>query len=291
MEVPDDWEMLQFSRSPENGSCAFADRYQFRLEVRWNRLSGTPDIERMVSDHCSQLQLEHAERVRQVQQVSWRGVVCEQDEERRSRFVHFFPASQRLVEVIFCWSGAIDKDLEKRVLTGLLAHPPPGEEEACPPAEAASQRQRWRTFGMDFSVPPAYELEDCRVEPGLVEMRFTESGGERQERFGRRGMVEHWLNCRVEEWLREWVPETVRIEQQGTVTRRGHEVAWLRGRNASSRIFSALRKTLACEAMAWICPDDGRIYSRLCVGGLPEAQEQAAAGNSARLVCCEGMGA
>ena len=46
--VPDDWEMLQFSKDPKSGGCLFADRYTFRLEINWRRTAGEPDLRRIL---------------------------------------------------------------------------------------------------------------------------------------------------------------------------------------------------------------------------------------------------
>ena len=40
VRVPADWELLQFSKTPAEGRCAFADRHGFRLELSWRTVAG-----------------------------------------------------------------------------------------------------------------------------------------------------------------------------------------------------------------------------------------------------------
>ena len=93
LELPDDWEMLQFSRNPHAGRCAFADRYQFRLEISWQALSGPPNMDRLVSDYLSKLKLDGTmpDAVR-LDRPPWVGLRGHQGGILTSRFSRHFPA-------------------------------------------------------------------------------------------------------------------------------------------------------------------------------------------------------
>ena len=76
IEVPEDWEMLQFSKKADAGNVAFADRYRFRLELSWRVLRAAPDLERMMSDYCAKLKLEDPEGVAsRVKAAGWPGIL------------------------------------------------------------------------------------------------------------------------------------------------------------------------------------------------------------------------
>ena len=64
IELPEDWEMLQFSLQRQAGRCAFADRYQFRLELGWRTAEAKPEIERMMSDYLAQMKPTPTQRTR-----------------------------------------------------------------------------------------------------------------------------------------------------------------------------------------------------------------------------------
>ncbi len=80
MKLPDDWEMLSFSRKSAAGSCAFADRYGYRAELSWKEFNcgpgERPDVKRLMSDYCAKLISEdQMPDARPWQVGSWRGLV------------------------------------------------------------------------------------------------------------------------------------------------------------------------------------------------------------------------
>ena len=86
LELPEDWEMLQFSSNPKQGRCAFADRYQYRLEFSWRTVSGPPDFERMLSDYRAKLKDEGMEGVAEARHGAWSGFRGETEGRFSSRF-------------------------------------------------------------------------------------------------------------------------------------------------------------------------------------------------------------
>ena len=309
IELPDDWEMLQFSRNIAEGRCAFADRHQFRLEMSWRVAERAPDLQRLMSDYLAKLRLEGAlpdaaltpapplrerrggwgERTA----GPWRGIAGHQREVANSRFGRYFGAERCLIEIVFLWPASRDVELEAKILSSIAPEP---ERPDC--------LRRWKAFGMDLLAPSDLSLRDCTVEPANVRMTFADARGTRQETFQRLGMVPEWLKSTVRDWLTRQKPAKANVRSQASVSMDGHQVETL---GATERA-GVLRKEPQYEAAAWICPSDGRLYSvrslapgpdirrRACIparGSLAPGPEIPRAGMHAlpgrRLSCCDGM--
>ena len=269
LSVPSDWEMLQFSRSADAGRCVFADRYQFRLEFDWRVVPGPPDFDRMMSDYLAQLQEDGLEQGTRFGLDDWHGVRGVAESGPVTRLGRHFPAESCLAELVFLWPKRADDALLADIARSVAVEP-------C----VRGSYRRWRAFGMDLLADGALELDACDVQPAMAEMTFADAKHRRRERFGRRGMVKEWLKQPLAAWLRSWVGGELRNAEASEFDAGGHDVhrlAWT-GRTG------ALRRPVRCEATAWICPRDKRLYSVVAFvdpGG-------AVAGG--RLSCCDGLG-
>ena len=120
VEVPEEWELLQFSRNPQTGRCAFADRYQFRFEVSWREVPGAPDFQRLLSDYRSRLEEDGLSAVRPLQGGVWQGVAGVLPDGRTTcRYGAYLAPVQCLVEAVFLWPKARHEPLETAVLASL----------------------------------------------------------------------------------------------------------------------------------------------------------------------------
>ncbi len=274
LELPADWEMLQFSRNVQEGRCAFADRYQFRLELSWRATAGRPDFARMISDYVARLKEQGAANARRLRHGPWHGLQGDLDGQRTSRFGRYLPAESCLVELVFLWPERRDVGLEQKVLSSVAVEP-----------EHLGRFRRWSAFGMDFLTSKDLQLQACTVEPASVEMTFGDAKRGAVERFARRGMVPEWMNQTTAEWLRGWVDGGVRVTGVDAADARGHRVDRLDG---EKRVPGVLRRSLRCDAAAWICPRDGRLYSTSLASPAKEA-DTGPAPAGARLSCCSGL--
>jgi hypothetical protein len=256
VRMPAEWEMLQFSRNAAAGRCAFADRYQFRLELNWRGVAGPPDFERMMSDYQARLLERGMKNVCRADHGPWRGVGGEGPEGRSTRFGRFFPGESCLVELVFLWPEERDVPLERGVLDSVAEEPADGRGS-----------RRWRAFGMDLRASRGLALERCTVEPAHVEMVFADAAGRREERFARRGMVGNWLRGSVGDWLRRSVPREVTALAAETRAVDGHDVDSVRGEQRDRGWRGMLGRRSAYEGEAWICPADGRLYAATRTGG------------------------
>jgi len=267
IELPDGWEMLQFAREQGTGRCAFADRYQFRLELNWRAVESRPDLGRMMSDYLARLRADETMPDAQATEAGgWPGIVGAQHGQLTSRFGTHLADEGCVVEVVFLWPGARDAGLEASVLASVAAEP------------VRDGLRRWRAFGMGLRVADGLSLSECVVQPAVARMVFRSEDGVREATYQRLGMVGEWLRGSVGEWLARQSPRDVVRSSAGWETRGSHELALVSG----TRRAGLLRRARRYEAAAWVCPADGRLYAGSATG----LQGPAACLPGGRLTCC-----
>lgn len=246
LEIPADWEMLQFSRERGRGRCAFADRRQFRLELSWRQVKGEPDFPRMMSDYKAKLESSgDLQDSKTFTQAGWHGLAGRQKNMEVSRLGSYFDAERLLVEMVFIWPGQRDLKLEKTVLQS-CRHAPP--ENGC---------RELKAFGMFCRIPEKYEFAACNVQPALASMVFRGPRRPAQIKLHRLGMVPQWLRHPLADWLKAQVPRDVRDLNIETEKQIGHEVVSVAGKYVPKGLL--IPKGLY-SAKAWVCPKDGRLY-------------------------------
>lgn len=272
VELPEDWEMLQFSRNMETGSCAFADRYRFRFELNWRVVEGPPDFDRMMSDYEGKLSNEDGvENCRRVRMRGWHGIEGSSESLSTTRLGRFFPDESCLVEIVFIWPGKRDKRLARRVIESIKTE-----------KEHPDSLRRWRAFGMDMLVGSDKKLHECLVEPANVKMVFRNGNPDLEERFTRMGLVDEWLHKTVGKWLEKRKPEALRDIRMNFENIGGHHVEKIHGRLPARGIRKFLGRKIEWEAAAWICPKDGRLYAAT-------RKDNGSDANGTCLSCCESM--
>ena len=278
MLLPEDWEMLQFTRNPKVGRCAFFDRHALRLEVSWRQADSTPDMKRLLSDTRASLQEQDAEILGPRHVGAWDGIESVVDGALSTRFGRFFPGESCLVEFIFFWPDAItDAALQGRVLQSVR------EQD---PALSDSDLRRWRAFGMDFLVPPGLTLTECEVRPAHAEMTFSDAQTGIGVRCARRGMLVEWFSGALGPWLQGWVAAAVEITSVRSTEHRRHRVEQLTGTRRAPGLRGALGKKLKCNAAAWVCPNDERLYSVSLTSPMRSAPGKVC---ETQLSCCTDM--
>lgn len=278
VELPEDWEMLQFSRNTKTGACAFADRYRFRFELNWRVVEGPPDFDRMMSDYEGKLSSEGGvENCRRVRMRGWQGIEGSSESLSTTRLGRFMPGESCLVEAVFIWPGKTDKRLMRCVIESLridVEHPEP--------------LRRWRAFGMDMLVGAEKKLHECRVEPANVEMVFYNGNPDLEERFIRLGFVSEWLHKTVGEWLEKRNPEALRDVRMNFENVGGHHVDRIHGRLPARGVWKLLGRKIEWNTAAWICPKDGRLYVASRKSAVSRSND-ASETNGMHLSCCESM--
>ncbi len=246
LAVPGDWEMLQFSKTADQGRCAFADRYQFRVELDWRMVTSAPDFGRMLKDYEGVLAREHGfTHLRRGMQGPWQGIAGRQDGRDVSRWGRYFDPPSCLVELVFLGSPRRDTALESAVLNSFRWMP--GE----------AGWQPWRAFGMGLVVPADLPLTECVVEPARAVMTFV--GERRPVRwiFRRLGLADRWLDVPLATWLDRQAPRRVKQRVGTELKAPGHDIRILAGRYMPRGLLNPGGRY---DAAAWVCPEDGRVY-------------------------------
>lgn len=263
--LPQDWEMLEFSRNPEQGKCLFADRNQYRFKLTWRKTPSCPNFEKAFADHLKNLQERGIEAGKLISSGEWYGLYGEMNGKRFSQFGRYVYDESCALDTTFLWHGDRDKKLESAILAEI--------KESCQDQEG---RLPWRAFGMTIRVPRRWKLEKCTVDPGLTAMTFCgEKGSGGEVRFERRGVLKHWLKEPVESWFKRYAQKELgTVEESKTVENSGHQKTTIKGK---AKGFLSRKK--AAHGEAWICPEDEHLYSIIGWGN-PDTLEKCS------LECC-----
>ncbi len=274
-ELPNDWEMLQFSKERAAGNCTFADRHQFRLELSWKEVPAAPDYERMISDYLQRLKDEQSlEAPEAISHRSWQGFAARFDDTQTARFGRYFEPAGRLLELVFFWPKDFQRQLTKEILDSFRHL----NQEAA---------QHWRAFGLDLHATGGLALDSCEVKPALAQMTFSENGGAgRIESFQRLGMVNTWLTGTVQEWLKGKAPQDINEVEYRSRDVGDHHLELAAGTVPPLKFPKVGRAAFSYRAAAWICPADGRLYSASEIAPAKNRNDRLA---GKRLICCEGL--
>ena len=246
LEIPGDWEMLQFSRARDKGRCAYADRRQFRLELSWRQVKGAPDFPRMMADYKARL--ESAGELQDAHTFTlsgWHGLAGMQKNLRVSRFGNYFDKENLLAELVFLWPDKRDIPLENDIL------------QSCRYAPPENGFRKIKAFGMSCRSPEKYEFTACSVQPAMAAMVFSGARRPARIRLQRFGMVPQWLDQPLTTWAGTQLPKEARNPDFESRSRNGHEIVTAKADYAPRGFL--IRKGLYA-ASAWICPKDGRLY-------------------------------
>ncbi len=250
VELPEEWELLQFTRNPKLGRCAFADRTQFRFEINWSVVPNAPDFERMLTDYRSRLDEDGILETRRLQCGGWQGVYgVLPDRRATSRYGAFLAPLSCLVEVVFLWPTSRHEPTEARVLASLR-----------PEVPTPAGQVRWRAFGMDLLTRSGSFLEHCTADPAFAQFSFSSERRRTWERYARRGFLPQWLHGPLPDWLRHSTPRGFRTTFEREQDSHGHTVATTRSERKIPRLPDLLLGRREYASSAWICPRDGRLY-------------------------------
>ncbi len=278
LQIPDDWEMLQFSKDPSKGNCAFADRQRFRLEMNWRCFDDWPDFERMIGDYQSKLTDEQGmSEFKNLSHGAWTGFHCLSEAGWTTRMGRFFEGTSKLIEMVFLWENDVVVSEVKEILSSFVLHLP------------KEGLQRWRAFGMDFLVDAEYVLSECRVQPALASMTFVdrEQRPTRTDVFERYGLIEEWLKCDLSSWLVIKRPKRISDCSLNNKSHARHKLTLETGKSPALNFPKFNWKKNRYDGTAWICPEDNRLYH---VSRVFPADETTRGGmNRVLLSCCDAM--
>ena len=250
IEMPADWEMLQFSTEYARGRCAFADRHQFRAELSWKVVLGETDYDRMVGDYLQRLESEKKiESASRFQKGGWHGFAGKSGKGESTRLGKYLPGIKCLAELVIIWPDRRDIELEEHIIKS-------GHEVQADVKKA----QIWRCFGMEIQAPAGAALAGCTVLPARAELNFSNPKSGDSYVFQRLGMVDTWFDGNMEQWLRSAVGP-IRDERIAVRNFGAKNITYIEGSFKPEGLH--LRRG-QLKAAAWISPSDHRLYASIC---------------------------
>jgi len=244
-DLPEEWEMLQFSRKPEAGRCAWADRDGYRMEVFWKRLPSAPAMDLLLATFPQRLGEEQGSVVVPLPDVNrwkrWRV-----GEGARSRIHALCFESGRLLEVVFSRPSGETGD-GSLVLNAFRA-------------ESEQSVSRWAAFGMKWEVPPGHSMVSSVVQPARAEVEMCDRRKREVLRFLRLGMVSHWLHDEPQDWLRRRLPNGYKLETEELVSLRDGRIAAVLSGGPRWPAILPWARPPGWAACVWLEPSDGRLY-------------------------------
>ncbi|MBP5673610.1 MAG: hypothetical protein IKP58_16280 [Victivallales bacterium] len=277
LELPDEWELLQFSKSADNGKIAFADRYQFRLEIDWSTVSAPPDLDRMASDYKSKLAEEGTKDAKLAVHLPWKGISAKDADYFLSRYVNYFPSRSLMLEAVFIWPDDLKPSpaFEGKILDSIQVAS--YQEDA---------QQHWKAFGLDFYVKDDHYLYELIAEPAKTQYMFRSTDRHEVETIARRGMVKEWMKIPVDQWLAKQVPKEYEVSDQSARVENDHQVYSLTAKRKPTVLVDWIHGTRTITASAWICPKDHRLYM---AAKLAPAYKKGKKHAPLKVACCDSL--
>lgn len=279
MRHPAAWELAVASGAGEDRRCTFADREYQRLEVQWRELPFAPKVEILLEKHRRAAQ-DKSVPCRDLNDLpeGWAGL-CQDPplEPRRGVVVRAVKAfdlgkTNVLAEVTIVWPAKRDVELEKQILVGVRPAP-------------EGPTKLWRAMGLEVELAKEFNLVEMKAPVGKVEWTFH-AGGKKDARVTvtRLAMPKYWLNGPLRDWLGEQVPvlaEKRREEPCEINSHRGELVL----SEQPLHVLASWRGWKRCRLdVAWLCPEQERVYHVLCVQPRRDADLTLPA--SLRVGCC-----
>jgi len=249
IQIPDHWDMLQYSKNWIVGNCVFADRYQYRLEFNWRAVAGTPDYDRMLSDYMSKLKNDYnMKQAQYTKSGKWKGIKGYLNSLLTTRYGYYFKNESCVIEIVFIWPDKIDSQIERTVLNSIKE------------IDEKNGFYQWKAFHMDMYVSKELILDATLALPAHTKMTFLTKKPFKKEIFQRIGMVKQWLKIPLKDWVRDKIPKNVRIESENSETQSNHQIETFKGyyfTDASAKLLNRKSKYITS---AWVCPEDERLY-------------------------------
>lgn len=257
LHVPEDWQIVRHSLSPQRGQIVLIDRYRQRMQLGWTQVKDEPDLDRMVEDYRSkQLAAQEGARIDDLPAVGdWRGT------HRRFggseldviRAVRYDEPTKRLLEVVLLADegDAADQELVRRVLASITA---------VEPADAVTH---WVAFGLDVTLPAQWRMTSLDARPADVVMRFEHYEPAKDRPTGavaeirRRGMADAWYDGDAEAFLAARAPH-LRDPRSGIYD--GRSATVIEGIEAGPRLKRMLGLLRKQQDVVWACAGCNAVY-------------------------------
>ncbi|TVR51134.1 MAG: hypothetical protein EA425_07790 [Puniceicoccaceae bacterium] len=266
LQLPADWELLEFSKNPRQGRLLFADADDIRLEASWQEAAGEPGWRRLLSDYRHMLEEAGWDTAKPRRHGPWHLLPTEGGDRIAWRAFRHFPGSRRLLELVV--RPPPEQTLD--AVTSLL--------DGCDWPQPPEDSLHWRAFGIEVRFSSHHRLKDCDIKPAHVKLEFEH---ERHRLVcERRGLADLWLRGDLEEWIESKLPEGTRVlkrearfDEAGPgfdfngVHHRGRGMlGWLRRRPFTGRLWRCSRCGRILRWLAYPLDADNEEETPLVLG-------------------------
>lgn len=149
--MPDAYRPHQIAGDMRKGMIVLADDERPRIEISWERLRKPADGERLMRRRFG-VRVEAAEKLRNPT-ASPMMLLRDADKER-DRAIGYFPATRRVVEVLFLHGNSRENlTIRQETLSGLVDQP-------------ADRDQRWAFFDVSFIAPAGFLYAETKLNLG-----------------------------------------------------------------------------------------------------------------------------
>jgi len=261
LEVPEGWTMGAAQGSKESGYARLDDEELVRLEVKWEKEKGPPDLKRVVTKYLEGIS--KAARKGGTEFWSKRDMRLGRLEDREHEYFAWRADMQGYGLVFRC------AECKKVVFTRVLGRRGEGMEQVARRVFSSmvdhqeGDEEVWRFYDFEFRAPKDFKLDKSLLRAGLFQMMF--SRGRDELEFLRQGLADFVLKGKTPmEWFLDFESKQLRgfvlgEEEEGPEVR-GHESREVEGKaKVFRRIASAFMRREEVRCIVWKCEKEDKV--------------------------------
>lgn len=163
LNTPERYHPHKIAGDARKGMIVLADDERPRLEVSWERLKKSADGDRLVRKRFGAA----AGRAEKLPNPAAAPMLLARDaEKQRDRAIAYFPATRRVVEILFLHGTQRENlAMPRQTLAGMVDQPP-------------DRAQRWAFFDVSFAAPAGFLYADARLNLGDMAVTLTRGARE-----------------------------------------------------------------------------------------------------------------
>ncbi len=289
VEVPEAWELAKVTGTREKGSFSLDDGEQVRLELKWEKPRRLPPVEQVVRRYTNFLRRQSRKRKLSLdidESVNFELPSAEQsafswkvgkDLKGGSSAFSLASACRECGRVslmhVMGKKGDPPRAVARQVFASFQDHSPTEEE-------------RWRIFGLDFTLPTTFRLEGSSFRAGCSRLSFAE--GHKELEVARVALGETTLRRqKFPDWLWEFYRKKLRrfLWYHERASFKGHLGIRFWGEEMKRRtLIRAFQKVDYLSGWAWYCERSDKILT-LWLTGRPDDEGELAGQLAGKIRC------
>ena len=252
LRVPEHWELIGFKKNPRDGRVVLADRNGETLQAFWKIIRQTPAVRQLLTSLVSKLtegRISPTEARRSIKEIAGWHVAMPREPEL-PLFAARWHESQRVL-LNFTFPPHPDTAVRARVHEILASWQPNDGPD-----------RLWAAFGLEFTLPEAWRLDEVTALPACQVMRFEDRKGQTVA-IHRYGMMPAILQGEdMPTFFARVRGRGAMLRRTGTFTKEGrHEGAELSYETRGKSGWSMLARTWQGRVWLWRRDDLKRLYA------------------------------